>query len=302
MAGRALRVGIVGYGEAGVFHARHLVGAGAEVVGAVTSRALDSGRRRFHSVSEMLPHVDAVTIAVPNHLHAGLCIEVLEAGKPVFVEKPLLQTSAELEALEPVLRSTPLPVHVGFRLHWNPTLRALKERLRGVRRLRCNYRLGIDQLAKDKPWTRQKKTSGGAFFTLGVHAQELVRWLAGARGEPLSDLSAQAEHYEDRTDFPLVMSMFGHLPNGVELKSAVDLRGDAPFRLELEVEANSGTYPDPSLPGPAPEEKGSAEAEYRGLMSDFVRAATSVEEQSEAVEEILQTHRDLLAARSIAEP
>ena len=74
MAERALRVGIVGYGEAGVFHARYLVAAGAEVVGAVTTRELDSGRRRFDSLAEMLPHVDAVTIAVPNHLHAGLCI------------------------------------------------------------------------------------------------------------------------------------------------------------------------------------------------------------------------------------
>jgi predicted dehydrogenase len=298
----ALRVGIVGYGEAGAFHARHLVAAGADVVGAVTTRELDSERRRFDSLTEMLPHVDAVTIAVPNHLHARLCIEVLEAGKPVFVEKPLLQTTRELEALEPVVRSTPLPMHVGFRLHWNPTLRALKERLRGVRRIRCNYRIGIDRLAEGKPWTHQEKLSGGAFFTLGVHAHDLVRWLAGAHGEPLSDLLAHAEHYEDGNDFPLVVSMSGRLPSGIELVSSVDLRGDAPFRLELEVDAESGTYPDPSLPGPTPEGKGSADAEYRGLMAAFVRATTSKEKQTEAIEEILQTHRDLLSARSQSEP
>lgn len=301
MAERTLRVGIVGYGEAGAYHARHLVAAGAEVVGAVTSRELDVGRQRFGSLAEMLPHVDAVTIAVPNYLHAGLCVEVLEAGKPVFVEKPLLQTTRELETLERVVKRTPQPLHVGFRLHWNPTLRALKERLRGVRRVCCNYRLGIDRLAKDKPWTRQQKNSGGAFFTLGVHAYELVRWLAGARGEPLSDLRAHAEHYEDGNDFPLVVSMAGRLPGGVQLVSKVDLRGDASFRLEVDVEADSGTYPDPSLPGPAPEEKGSADAEYGGLMADFVRAARANERRAETVEEILQTHRDLLSARSMAE-
>ena len=301
MSDRALRFGIVGYGEAGEFHARHLLGAGANVVGAVTSRELDSGRRRFDTVSAMLPHVDAVTIAVPNHLHAGLCVEVLEAGKPVFVEKPLLQTFGELQALEPVLTRSTLPLQVGFRLHWNPTLRALKERLRGVRRIRCNYRFGIDQLAKDKPWTRRKKTSGGAFFTLGVHAHGLVRWLADASGDPLSDLRAQADHYEDANDFPLVVSMSGRLPGGVELTSSVDLRGDAPFRLELEVDAASGTYPDPSLPGPGPEEEGFADAEYGGLMTDFVRAVNTNDRDPETVEEILQTHRELLTARSIAE-
>ncbi len=128
-----------------------------------------------------------------------------------------------------------------------------------------------------------------------------VRWLAGARGEPLTSLHCHTEHYEDNTDFPLVMSMSGRLPNGIEIAAGVDLRGDAPFRLELEVEADSGTYPDPSLPGPAPEGKGSEEAEYRGLMVDFVRAATSREKQTDAIEEILQTHRDLLSARSLAE-
>ena len=302
MAERTLRVGIVGYGEAGAFHARHLVAAGAEVVGAVTTRELESGRRRFGSLAEMLAHVDAVTIAVPNHLHAGLCLEVLESEKPVFVEKPLLQTARELEALERVVGNTPLTaMHVGFRLHWNPSLRALRERIQGVRRIRCEYRFGIDRLAKDKPWTRQKSTSGGAFFTLGVHAYDLVRWLAGACGEPLTDLRAQAEHYEDGNDFPLVTSMSGRLPNGIELVSSVDLRGNEPFRLELEVDAESGTYPDPSLPGPAPEEEGSADAEYGGLMFDFVRAATNQKAQTGSIEEILQTHRDLLSARSIAE-
>ncbi len=301
MAERALRVGIVGYGEAGVFHARHLVAAGAEVVGAVTTRELDSAHRRFESLAAMLPHVDGVTVAVPNHLHAGLCVEALEAGKPVFVEKPLLQTADELEALEPVLKSTQIPVHVGFRLHWNPTLRALKERLRDVRRIRCNYRLRIDRLAEGKPWTHQEKMSGGAFFTLRVHAVALVRWLAAARGEPLTNLRSHTEHYEDNTDFPPVMSMSGRLPNGIEIAAGVDLRGTASFRLQLDVEAGSGTYPDPSLPGPAPEGKGSANAEYSSLMADFVRAAKSNERQIHAIEEILQTHRDLLAARSLTE-
>ncbi|MEE9264662.1 MAG: hypothetical protein V3V11_09420 [Vicinamibacteria bacterium] len=53
--GGALRVGIVGYGEAGGFHDEHLTAAGAQVIGAVTSRELDADRRRFRSLADMLP-------------------------------------------------------------------------------------------------------------------------------------------------------------------------------------------------------------------------------------------------------
>lgn len=300
-SGGELAVGIVGYGEAGRFHAAHLTRAGARIVGAVTRRELDSGLRRFRSMADMLPDVDAVTIAVPNHLHASLCLEALDAGKPVFVEKPLALKAEELEALTRAFASAAVPVHVGFRLHWNTRLRALRERLDGIRRIRCIYRLGIDRLAEGKPWTRQEAFSGGGFFTLGVHALDLARWLAGARGEPMSDLRSSLDHYQDGTDFPLVVTMSGRLPSGVEIVAGADLRGNRPFRLLLEVDAASGAYPDPLLPGLAPEDEESEQAEYGLMMAEFYRAAKNRKNQPQELAEILQIHRELLAARSHGE-
>ena len=49
------RVGIVGYGEIAQFHARHLVAAGARVVGAVTRRMPADGLVRYASLEAMLP-------------------------------------------------------------------------------------------------------------------------------------------------------------------------------------------------------------------------------------------------------
>ena len=103
-----LKVGIVGYGEIARFHSRHLLAAGADVVGVVTRRP-DTGLTVYPSLASMLPHVDAITIAVPNHLHASLCAEAVVAGKAVLVEKPLCLTTAECRMLEALLPSASVP-------------------------------------------------------------------------------------------------------------------------------------------------------------------------------------------------
>ena len=97
-----LRVGLVGFGEIAQYHLRHLESHGAPVVGVVTTRPTPPHLRRFPSLERMLPEVDAVTIAVPNHLHADLCVQVMLAGKPALVEKPLCITADGLAAVEAV--------------------------------------------------------------------------------------------------------------------------------------------------------------------------------------------------------
>jgi len=295
-----LRVGIVGYGEIGAFHARHLAGAGARVTGVVTRRFLPPDLRRYSSLAAMLPEVDAVTIAVPNHLHARLCLETVEAGIPVLVEKPLCIDASELRALEAVLEHTARPVHLGMRLRWNPALSALRDRIRGARRVRCTYRLGIERLAAGKAWTRRESESGGAFFALGVHALDLARWLARAGAQPLNELRAEATHCERGADFPLVVRMEGKVHNGAWIEAAADLRGDDPFRLELQVDAEQGACSDRSLEGLRPEDAAAPDAEYAGLMKHFVEEAVRGEPAPDEIAEMLECHRELLDARALS--
>jgi hypothetical protein len=250
----------------------------------------------------MLPHVDALTIAVPNHLHAALCVRSLEAGKPVFVEKPLCVQAEELALLQKRLLAASVPVHVGFRLRWNPRLRDLRESLVGVRRVKCVYRLGIERLAAGKPWTRVRAESGGAFFTLGAHALDLARWLARARGDPLVDLRASEQCRGPGADFPLVAALRGMLPGGIEVVAEADLCGAEPFRLTLAIDAQRpASIVDATLPGPGPEGEGDADVEYAGLMADFVRAPERRECRPDEVAEILECHRTLVAADRITD-
>ena len=142
-----LRVGLVGFGEIAQYHLRHLESHGAPVVGVVTTRPTPPHLRRFPSLERMLPEVDAVTIAVPNHLHADLCVQVMLAGKPALVEKPVCISADGLAAVEATLPVMRAPIHLGYRLRFNPAIRALKARVHAPREVRCTYRLGIDRLA-----------------------------------------------------------------------------------------------------------------------------------------------------------
>ena len=294
-----MKIGIVGWGEIAREHASHFVTNGAELGGVVSSRKHpDLSVPVFQSLAEMLPHIDAITIAVPNHLHASLCLQAVEAGTPALVEKPLCISTSELKSLEETFHRLTVPVHLGYRLRWNPTTLALKRRIKNLRRIKCVYQLGIEQLADTKDWTRRVDITGGSFFTLGVHCLDLARWLADADGAPLSNLQASATHGDDSADYPLNVWLSGTLPNGVEIVAGADLRGNTDSRLVLEIDADEGSYPDSDLPPPVPADE---PVEYAALIANFIQAVEANKVDKNCSDEILQTHRELLMARDLAQ-
>ena len=291
----SLRVGVVGWGDAGRIHAKHLSEHGARLVGVVSRRPPGSDFPWFRSLEDILPEVDALTIATPNDLHAGMVLKAVQAGKSVMVEKPLCITHEELRQIEVVLPSANVPVHLGYRLRFNNEIQRLRRpKDDGVipRRVHCSYQLGIDRLTPGKSWICDPARSGGAFFVLGSHCHDLVRWLCRARGRALTNLAVPDKLHGD---FPLQVSLRGRLGE-TELGISVDMRGNADYRLQVVVE-----WPDEDEPrsvvlsGERPGVR--EEAEYSGLMGNFVQAAEQGLADPVAVTEILQTHRELLDAR-----
>jgi predicted dehydrogenase len=307
----SLRVGLLGFGEIAQVHLRHLRAAGARVTAAVTRRPTPHDITPFSTLEGMLPHVDAVSVAVPNAGHAAACLAVLRADLPVFVEKPLCISEAELDALEPVLRAARVPVHLGFRLRWNPAVLALRAALARagetpgrepgarVEAVSCTYRLGIDRLASNKPWTYRFAESGGAFFTLGVHAFDLARWIASARGARLVDLHAATDARTSAADYPLVARLSGRLPGGAVIEAAACLDQDVDFQLEMRI--NGRVVPLATLAEVPPESPAALDREYGAMMANFVRAAEAGVADADEVEEQIALHRDLLAARAASQ-
>jgi predicted dehydrogenase len=130
---KPVRVGVVGVGYLGQFHAeKYAKIESAELVGVVDiepTRAAEIahryGTRPFLSPSELLDRIQAVSIAVPTPLHHGIAREFLLHGIDVLVEKPLCCTLEEADELIEISRSTGLILQVGHVERFNSALLSL---------------------------------------------------------------------------------------------------------------------------------------------------------------------------------
>jgi predicted dehydrogenase len=73
------------------------------------------GCKRYRHHEEMIesPDIDAVVIATPDHWHAPIAIKALQAGKHVYLEKPMTHHIAETYALRDAVRQSDAVLQVG---------------------------------------------------------------------------------------------------------------------------------------------------------------------------------------------
>jgi len=184
-----LRVSFIGAGNyASSMLLPHLVGhPDVELAQVVTTSALSAcnAKRKFGFTSASTdvmatlddPHVDAVFVATRHSSHAGLVCQALEAGKAVFVEKPLALTEAELsEVLQTVEKSGNDRLHVGFNRRFAPLL--VEARARFGRRAgpaSVRYLINAGRL-EARSWYGQRDTEGSRFDGEGGHFVDTVSW------------------------------------------------------------------------------------------------------------------------------
>jgi predicted dehydrogenase len=149
--------------------------------------------------------VDAVALATPVPLHARMAIEVLEAGKHCFVEKPLAQSATDAEAAVQAARSADRVLMVGHLLEYHPGVIKLKQLIDDGELGRVLYiygnRLNLGKLRTDE----------NALWSLGAHDVSVLLRLAGE--EPY-ELEARGESYM-REGVEDVVFCFLRFPSGL---------------------------------------------------------------------------------------
>ncbi len=128
------------------------------------------------------PQVGAVFILTRHHLHGEQVARALEAGKHVFVEKPLALTALEVARIEQALAGSDEPplLTVGFNRRFSPAARRLKEHFAEVPApLTLSIRFNAGPIPPDH-WTQDEEVGGGRIVGEACHAIDLATFLTGS--------------------------------------------------------------------------------------------------------------------------
>ncbi len=130
------------------------------------------------------PEVNAVVIATRHGTHADLVARALDAGKSVFVEKPLCLTVEELARVEQAhdragRASASRPIlMVGYNRRFAPLVQALRRQLAGRRQpLAMIYTCNAGAIPADH-WTQDPTDGGGRILGEACHFVDLIHFLA----------------------------------------------------------------------------------------------------------------------------
>jgi myo-inositol 2-dehydrogenase/D-chiro-inositol 1-dehydrogenase len=125
------------------------------------------------------PDVDAVVVALPTPLHADAAVAVIEAGKALYLEKPLATSAADGRRVLAAWRSKPSIVMIGFNYRFNPLLAALKARVDtgAVGRPLLVRTVFSTRWAPGDSWRAPTRPGGGVLFDLASHHVDLVHYV-----------------------------------------------------------------------------------------------------------------------------
>ena len=190
-----LRVGVIGLGFAGEQHLKSYLAIPGVEVRAIAGLEQERGRQLIasYAVPDFYPgyedllardDIDAVSVCVPNYLHAPIGLAALQGGKHVLCEKPLALNGDEAQTMVEAAREAGRALGVAFNHRRRGDAQVLKQHIDDGGLGRIYYakahwmrRSGIPGLGS---WfTSKQMAGGGPLIDLGVHVLDLALWLLG---------------------------------------------------------------------------------------------------------------------------
>lgn len=252
----SLSVGIIGLGVG----EQHIAGFEAHPQAAVVAlcdvdekrlaevAARHPGRALHTSDLEILedPQIDVVSVASYDDAHHRQVVAALEAGKHVFVEKPLCQTRAQAQEIRRLLSSRP-----ELRLSSNLPLRA-SPRFRVLREMVQAGELGdLYYLEGDYQYGRLHKITGGwrgqiEFYSVlqggAVHLIDLLLWLSGEDVVEVSALGHQGPSRGTQFRYPDVVAALLRLSSGAIAKVTTNFACAHPHFHDVRLFGSAATF------------------------------------------------------------
>jgi predicted dehydrogenase len=169
--------------------------------------------RLYDSYADLLKDagIDAVYIALPNHLHRPWTLAALAEGKAVLCEKPLACNAEEAVEMARGAAAAGRPLMEALMYRFHPRSRRIRQMVadgaigtpRLVRSAFC-FRIPDALLQSGDNFRLNAATGGGALLDVGGYGVSLARWLFG--GEPLH-VQALADYNAAGVDLQMVGSL-----------------------------------------------------------------------------------------------
>jgi len=153
---------------------------------------------------DVVGEVDVFYNLGPNHLHAEPSIAALEAGTPVFCEKPLAPTLNEAERMREAAVEADVPAGCAFNYRFLPAIQYAKGligagELGEIHHVRGRY-LQDWLVDPDAPWAWRMDADlagSGALGDLGAHTVDLARFLVGEQTGDIERVSGHLQTFVD---------------------------------------------------------------------------------------------------------
>jgi predicted dehydrogenase len=192
-----LKIGVIGAGGRGLLagHVHEIDGGGARLVAGadVNDAALDHFKERFgedvmvtHDYRDILARDDiaAVFVSTPDFLHEEHAVAALQAGKHVYLEKPMAIT---IEGCDRILRAAMeagVKLYVGHNMRHMTVIQKMKElvdagEIGEVKTGWCRHFCGYGGDAYFKDWHAEREKSTSLLLQKGTHDIDVLHWICG---------------------------------------------------------------------------------------------------------------------------
>ena len=227
---KKLKIGVIGAGGRGrLAHLAHKPEEGFELVAGVDTRkeVLQEFKEKFPEAfvstdyRELLEikEIDAVFITTPDYLHQEHALVAIEAGKAIYLEKPMTIT---IEGCDEVLKKAKeknVKIYVGHNMRHMALILKMKQLIDSgiigeVKVGWCRHFVGYGGDAYFKDWHAERSKSTGLLLQKAAHDIDVLHWLC--------------KGYTKR------VTAFGGLTlyDKIKDRHSPEVRGDATFRIE----------------------------------------------------------------------
>jgi len=245
-----VRIGVVGVGRLGAFHAQTLADHTTVTEVVVTDPRLeraeavaaDVGGSVAPDALSMLGTIDAMVVAAATNVHAEMMLLAADAGIPIFCEKPITLDLESTDEAIALVESAGIPLQVGFQRRFDAGYRAARDMARAGEfgEIYLVHATSLDPAPSPEPFVR---TSGDLFRDLLIHDFDAIRFVtgqeieevfaAGTAGFPAFDVYA-------RNDDEGIAVGTLRLSGGAQASFAATRHNPDGYDIRMEIHGSSG--------------------------------------------------------------